>query len=356
MKTAKRSQRIAWSVGLAALAVSAAGGFCAFNPGLVGKGGRATAQVAAEPNHSRLVCYGLVDVDFGVLSLYPLQAGRVVEVLARENQLVKQGTPLLKLDDRLAQIRVRQAQADHAAAVAQLAQARQLPKQYEAKLQQQKAALSAAEADAKAAQFILDRKKQLEKDRLANPLEVSASAELVTKARAAVSAEQGKLTELGLVDPQQQVARAEADEQAKKAQLDQAQFALAECTLLAPADGQVLQVLIGPGNVAPADPRQPAVMFCPTGPRIVRADIEQEFAGRISVGQTVTVEDEYGRGTPQTGKVTRVAEWYARPRSQSADPLKAMTSDVRTLECVIALDPSQGHFRLGQRVRVKAGN
>jgi len=355
MKTANRSLRLAWSVGLAALAVSAAVGIYALNPDLGGQGGRVTAQTPTEPN-SRLVCYGLVDVDFGVLALYPLQSGRVVEAPTRENQVVKQGTPLLKLDDRLAQFRVKQAQADHAAAAAQLAQARHLPKQYEAKMRQQQAAVAAAEADARAAQFVLDRKRQLEKDRLANPLEVSAAAELVAKAKAAVSAEQAKLTELGLVEPLQQVARAEADEQAKKAQLEQAEFALAECTLRAPADGQVLQILIGPGNVAPADPRQPAVMFCPTGPRLVRAEIEQEFAGRIGVSQAVTVEDEYGRGTPQTGKVTRVAEWYARPRSQAADPLKAMTSDVRTLECIIALDPSQHHFRLGQRVRVKAGN
>lgn len=354
MKTTTRSTPLVWSVGLAAFAVSVGVAIYVINPTLIGKGGRATAQAAAEPTN-RLVCYGLVDVDFGVLALYPLQSGRVVEALVKENQTVKQGTPLLKLDDRLAQHRVQQAKADLAAAAAQAAQAQQLPKQYEAKVQQQKAAVAAAEAEAKAAQFILDRKRQLEKDRLANPLEVSAAAELVEKAKAGVSAEQGKLAELNLVDPRQQMARAEADEQAKKAQLEQAQLALSECTLVAPTDGQVLQILIGPGNVAAADPRQPAVMFCPSSPRLVRAEIEQEFAGRIGVGQTVTVEDEYGRGAAQTGKVTRVAEWYARPRSQASDPLKAMTSDVRTLECIIALDPSQNGFRLGQRVRVKAG-
>src|SRR5262249_27539429 len=43
-----------------------------------------------------VVCYGIVDLKDGVMSLVPLHAGRVVEVLVREDQVVSEGTPLVR--------------------------------------------------------------------------------------------------------------------------------------------------------------------------------------------------------------------------------------------------------------------
>ena len=53
------------------------------------------------------------------------------------------------------------------------------------------------------------------------------------------------------------------------------------------------------------------------------------------------------------GRVERVAGWYSQRRAVLHDP--SQMSDVRTLECVIVLDPGQPRFRLGQGVRVSLG-
>src|SRR5579871_2761405 len=46
-----------------------------------------------------IVCFGQVDLIHGVTALYPLQAGRVKEVLAEEGQAVSEGAVLLRLED-----------------------------------------------------------------------------------------------------------------------------------------------------------------------------------------------------------------------------------------------------------------
>ena len=89
--------------------------------------------------------------------------------------------------------------------------------------------------------------------------------------------ETGKLSELELHDPDAGVRQAQAEVDAKEAQLNEARTAVEEYALTAPADGTVLRVLVGPGDVVGAQSKQPAVIFCLGGRRIVRAEAEQEF-------------------------------------------------------------------------------
>src|SRR5262249_4777933 len=165
----------------------------------------------------------------------------------------------------------------------------------------------------------------------------------------AEKAEQAKLEMLRLHDPEQDVTRAEQDVRAKQAQLEKAQRVLDECALLAPTDGAVLRVLATKGDVVGPPSPKPALLFCPAKPRIVRAEVEQEFAGRVSPGQRVTVRDDAATESPTwTGKVTRTADWFMQRRTILPDTMPLL--DVRTLECVIELDPGQRPPRIGQRV------
>jgi multidrug resistance efflux pump len=353
MKPSYRPFRIVGTVGLAALALSTAGAIFALTPNGA-KGQRTPEPTTGARPGAPVVCYGTIDVEPGVLPLYPMQAGRVIDVPVHENQNVKKGAVLLRLDNRLAKSQLDQAKADADAAEADLALARKLTEQLAAKTAQQQAAIDAATHELHAAERSFERKKQLEKDKLLNPLEVAAAEELVNKAKAAVRAEEARMRELKLTDPKLQIDRAEAQAAAKKAQLDKAQLALDEDQLLAPTDGQVLQVFVGAGSLLAPDPRQPALYFAPAGPRIVRAEIEQEFANRLVVGQSVKIQDEYGNGPERPGKVARIADWYTRSRMQVQDPMRALSSDVRTLECIVTMEPGQPGFRLGQRVRVKS--
>src|SRR5262245_52448856 len=58
-----------------------------------------------------VVCFGVADVSSGITSLAPLASGRVAEILVSESDEVEAGAPLLRLDDRMARLKVAEAEA-----------------------------------------------------------------------------------------------------------------------------------------------------------------------------------------------------------------------------------------------------
>jgi multidrug resistance efflux pump len=245
---------------------------------------------------------------------------------------------------------VSEAEQDLKASRAQQVQARQGPGQHKAKVAQQQALIEVMQRRLSAAEHALTVKQKLRQDKFLSAEELSGAADLVDELRAAVRAEQEKLRELRLVDPQVAVARAEAEVAAKQARLEQAQQGLEECTLRAPSDGKVLRIQVNRGDVLGPQAKQPALLFLPEGPRVVRAEVEQEFAGRVAAGQKAVIVDDTRSADRWRGKVLRISDWYTHRRSVMQDPLQL--NDVRTLECIIAVEPGQATLRLGQRVRV----
>jgi HlyD family secretion protein len=350
MNTLSRGTRVVWLLGLALLAVSLAGaGWILHGPNSEGP---KDAEVAPSTSGLSAVCFGLVDVEPGVTALYPVQQGRVVAVLVKEAEDVKSGAPLLRLDDRLAKMKVEAARADLKAAQAQLSQAKKLPEQHKAQVAAQTAAIEAKQEDLGGARSLHKRAQELAEKKVINEAEVTAREATVKQLEAAVRAEQAKLKALQLLSPADGIARAEADVEAKQSQLEQAQLAVDECTLHAPQDGTVLRILVHNGDTFGAQSRQPALQFLPKAPRIIRAEVEQEFAGRVAVGQPATIQDDTTSSGTWTGKVLRIADSYSARRSIQ-EPFQF--NDVRTLECIIAIDPDQPPLRINQRVRVRIG-
>jgi multidrug resistance efflux pump len=101
-----------------------------------------------------------------------------------------------------------------------------------------------------------------------------------------------------------------------------------------------------------ASPGVPALLFRPDGPLVVRAELEQEFIGRVKSGMRATVTDESRADSPTwTGRVKTVGAFVARRRSILLEP--GEINDVRTVECVIALEGRTEGLLVGQRMRVR---
>jgi multidrug resistance efflux pump len=311
------------------------------------------AADAARPNALPVVvCLGSADVRGGVVSLYPTVSGRVTKVCVEENDPVEAGQVLLRLDDRIARTQLREAEAGVQAAEAQLAEALKAPKQHQALLAQQKAAIAAVRHDLKAANLSATQKKRLFESNQLSKDEADAAAELAKKLESVQAAEEAKLDALHLRDPGQEITKAEADLVAKTALRDRARDALGEYELKAPAAGTPLRVFVSPGDVVGPQSHQAAVLFCPRGARVVRAEVEQEYAPRVILNQRALVEDAASSNGPTwKGRVVRIADWYTNRRTTTPDMMPVQ--DVRTLECLVELDPDQPPLRIGQRVRVK---
>jgi multidrug resistance efflux pump len=344
-----------WLVGLAAaaaVAVWASGlGFHASNSEPHPQ--PSSAATAAEGNaQPAVVSLGTADVEGGLLSLSPSVPGRVVEVLVRENESVKAGVPLLRMDDELAQLQVHEAEAALRAAEAQAAEAANAPRQHGLLVTQQEAAVTAAGHDLAAARLVAERKRALARARTVNQEEADAGAEVARKLEAAEQAERAKLESIRLRDPAREVARAEADVAVRRAQLDKARRILRDCELRAPVTGTAIRVFAHVGELVSPQSKFPSLLFRPTGPDIVRAEVGQEFAAGVRVGQRVHVRDEAQNDSPSWyGQVSRIAAWYGPRRTILPETLPLQ--EARTLECIIALDAGQVPLRVGQRMRVE---
>lgn len=317
-----------------------------------------TSSPVPEADDKLVVCYGYADLEEGITLLHPSQSGRVAEVPVRENDTVPAGAVLLRLDDRAARSRTVEARAVLEASLALLAKAEKVPEQHRARIGEQELALRVARDRTAVAQHTLAARRERQRTEAIgrhrpDPVtakEVASAAGRITELQNVERLEEKKLSALQLRDPMVDVAHAKADVETMRARLLQAEQVLEEHVLRAPEAGRVLRVYATPGELLSAQPKRMAVHFCPDRPRVIRAEVEQQFAGRVRVGLPVLVEDDGPAGGTWHGHVMRVADWYTQRRLVNEEQLQL--KDVRTLECLIALDTGQPPLRIGQRVRV----
>src|SRR5262249_45680942 len=91
-----------------------------------------------------VVCYGYADLEGGVSSLHPSQAGRVAEVFVKEDDVVKAGDVLLRLDDRSARYHVEEARGLLDKARAEMAKVAKAVERHQVQIAEQEAVVKAA--------------------------------------------------------------------------------------------------------------------------------------------------------------------------------------------------------------------
>ena len=155
-----------------------------------------------------VVCFGTVDLDHGAASLYPLQPGRVAEVLVAENQEVPQGTELLRLEDGFARSRLAEAEAAVKLTELQLHQARQQRQLHRRRVAHQHAMRDAMSSRVAAARRVRDHEEQLAKSAVITESDRFISDEKIRELEALEEAEVQRLAELQAQDVEVEVERA----------------------------------------------------------------------------------------------------------------------------------------------------
>jgi multidrug resistance efflux pump len=315
-----------------------------------GQSKMSSADAAGKPPES-IVCWGFFENEKGVAALTPKQFGDIIYVRP-DNSVVKKGDVLLQLNDKMARLKVEEAEADVKAGTQQLAEARQLTKFYALQNEQQKASVDSVELEIK--KTISDRDIQVDL-RKENPALQARIKEMfgfhLGQLGEKKKAEEAKLKQLQLQDPQLKIRQAEADLDAKKARLDQAKESLTYFQIVADGPGKVLRTFVHKGEMLSPTPRMnPALEFMPEGRMIVRAEVLQEWGRFVKENQDVLIEDDTYKGTTWKGKVKSVSDWYAPTRSPVIEPFRY--NDVRTLEVIIDVKDAD-NAKHNQRVRAK---
>lgn len=363
----RRRIPIFWAVVILLLAaVSVGAGFAFTNAGDAG------GNKSAGPGNTHVVvCVGHVDTRKGTQLLLPAQSGRVVRVLVNDNDEVEEGAVLLELEDDLYRAEERAARADLEAAEGMLRTAEKfqgvkpagaalVPGPVSSFLKsdssfartQQLAAIEGARIQLANAQRLLQKAEDLRKKELAGDNDVKNAEDNVKGKEIILKAEEAKLEELDTKLGSAVVAATKAVD-GKRAQLEKAKLAVKECKLFAPCKGKVLRVTVNTGDLVGPQAKERVVVFCPSGPRIVRAEVEQEFVAGIAKGMVATFQDDSTAEGNWHGKVVDISDWFSLRRSVLPEPTQF--HDVRTVECIIEIDPDQPPLRINQRVRVTIG-
>lgn len=264
------------------------------------------AQAAQDEQPYVAMAKGKIDIEGGLIKLAARRDGIIRSVAVEEGEFVRQGQILASLEDGLARIQLERARREKALK--------------EAAIQTQRSRIAAEERllarliDAGGS--VTARQVEESRDRL-----VTARAEL-------------HVTERDL-------AIAEIECTARNYEVEQHR-------VRAPLDGQIVRRQARPGDGTSTLNVTSLFLFAPEAPRIVRAELDERYLGKVMPGMNAEVLLEADEKRVFTARVLRLGKVVGQ-RGASDDP--AERQDVRVVECVLELKAPE--LLIGQRVLVK---
>ncbi len=337
-----------WFFGLLLLAASIVGASWALN-----QSNSVDAKKNSDPPEipDAITAHGFASGETGVVRIDPKQSGLVMEVVG-EGTEVEKGAVLLRTDNRLYAIKVDEAKAALRQAEELLKQAESLPEKLKTKEEQIQNGISALAAQKREKQAgFNERLEKAKREGLKIAEYFRESLEEGIKAvEALIKVEESKQKEIRQTNVASEIGQAQANVDAKKAQLRLAEFARDECIVKAPAHGTILKVNVRVGELFAPNQYESAIEFLPKGPLVIKAEILQEWGSRVRKGQEVVIEDDTYAGPTWKGRVKSLALQYAPKKRRVFEPFQL--NDARTLEAIIEILEGDANLRIDQRVRV----
>ena len=300
-----------------------------------------------------VLCTGRVDASGMVVSLEPNQPGRVVKLSVQENKILEKNQEILRLDDSTVRFRLLQAKALVNGANVDLASAKKDAERFPKQLEARKAMAAAGKARVDQAKKLVEQRKAQEKITPLTKIEQEGYEAQVRELEALELADRLQLEDIEKnLNPQWRIDAAQARLDAAEADRQLAQKSVDDCVMRAPAAGRILRLQTSEGALLSPGGYPPAIVFVPAGTLIVRAELDQEFIGRVREGMAVEAQED-GRpdGPIFPGKIRSMSRWVAQRRTLILDP--GEINDVRTIECLVELQTNIDELFIGQRMRVR---
>lgn len=276
------------------------------------KGGDPKKVEPVETVPPAAVARGVIDAEPGLVTIAAPYDGVVRSLRVNEGDQVAAGAILAGLDDRLARLTLKSSEAEVA--------------EIEARVTAASAAVTRLDAEAARLRRLADAD--------------AGSRQDADRARDAARQARDELT----------AAQRAVDTARARGQLNA--YAVDTRSVTAPVAGRIVRRWASEGGSVTAG--SPLFMLEPAGKRIVRAEVDEEFADKLKPGMTATVSLETDTSRTFKARLVRVSEMFG-PNQIVGDP--TAPSDTRSI--VVILEPTdaqhggQTGLRLGQRVLVR---
>jgi membrane fusion protein (multidrug efflux system) len=188
-------------------------------------------------------------IDGRAIAIAPQVSGRVARLLVNDNQEVKKGELLVEIDPRDYDTKLAQAQANLTAARSRLEQAKAQLAVDQAKAAEEKANVVATEAEATRAQADLKRYQAVESRAVSqSQIDLATAQAGTTAAQVDVARSKEQAAEAQAGFSKVSIETATADAAQNEALLHQAELDLSYAHLVAPEDGRVTHRAVEAGN------------------------------------------------------------------------------------------------------------
>lgn len=294
------------------------------------------AEVPAAPRQPWAAsATGRVEPKGGEIRIDAQSPGKIVEVLAKTNDVVSKGDLLVRLDDEELFSRLVAAEAEV------LVREREREEEPAAKgpqLDKRNAedAAAAAERAGFKARLAFDEVYGQWKDGKASQDDVNAARARLAEADAKIAAERAALARVADKSDTPLPTRLESALTIARAELAQIEQAIERTRIRAPSDGTVLNVWAKSGEIAKLAPESSLVLFGDLSGLRVRAEVEERDVVKIRVGQRIVVRADAYPDRDFEGVVTSLAPALGPPRILSRGPRRP--NDVEVLEVLADLN------------------
>jgi HlyD family secretion protein len=293
------------------------------------------------------VTLGRVEPRSGEIKIGAAVPGRIADVLVRANDDVFAGELLVRLDDTEALARV--AEADAQVALHKRARNDQSTPAASADRRKAEDAVADSERSVADAQSALDKVTADYRAAGASKADLDAARSTLLRVQSRLHDQQGALAKLKSASDTPLPTRLEGELNVAQADWALAQAAFEKTRIRAPVDGVVLQVDAKKGEMAVPAVEPAMLVVGDLSALRVRAEVDQQYLGKVQVGQHVEVRAAAFRGRRFDGKVSSIARIVGPSRINSGDPRKF--NDVDVLEVAVDLtDP--GPLVVGEQVDV----
>jgi len=291
------------------------------------------------------VAPGRVEPASGLIKMTAPVMGVVDEVLARANDKVFAGQPLVRLRDQ-------EARAQLASITAQAAMRKRIRNKESASsgaAAQRKAEDAVADAEAAVFQVrsLLDRTVADRRLGRVSDAGVASARSGLKRAEEYLVQQTDELRRIASDAPLPTVAEGQLN--IARGELSASRAALEKLTIRAPIDGAILQINARPGEAVSPAATTPLVQLGDTSALRVRAEVDERDIEKIKSGQPVLVRPAALRGREIAGTVSFIAPLVEAGR-YTALGQRNMT-DVDVVEVLIALS-EPGPLAVGMRVDV----
>lgn len=241
------------------------------------------------------------------VSMAPRVSGQVAEIYVSDNQDVKAGQPLVKIDPRRYQMAERQDEAMLSARNADLAKSQADLHQQDLMIVEAQADLENAEANADLAHKEFDRTSPLAARGIQTQQQVDEKRSLLDQAQSTVRLKKAVLdaARQQVTSLKAEVEQAEAQLSAAKESVDQAQIDLDETVLRSPIDGRVGDRTVQLGQFA--QPGTLLLTIVPVDSIYLVANFKETQIARMRAGQIATVSVDAYPDLTITGTVDSFA-------------------------------------------------